>query len=107
MRTVNISEIPGRQYEAIGLVKGSSVRGTAKNISAIWQNFLGGEMTNYAKILDEARYAATKRMADEAENLGADMVINVTYGSTNITDGAVEIIAYGTAVRFTDTPDVP
>ena len=102
MMIVNISEIPGRQYEVIGLVKGSVVQGIAKDLLARWQNFLGGEMKNYTKLLDEARYAATKRMAEEAENLHADAVISVTYMSTHIMPGAVEIVVYGMAVKFTD-----
>ena len=102
MIIVNTSEIPGKKHEVIGLVKGSSVRGTAKDLLAKWHNFLGGEMRNYAKILDEARYAATKRMAEEAENLRADAIISVTYSGTQILDGAVEILAYGTAIKFVD-----
>jgi uncharacterized protein YbjQ (UPF0145 family) len=51
-------------------------------------------------MLNEARAIATKRMVDEAENLGADAVINIRYGSSAIMQGAAEIVAYGTAVKF-------
>lgn len=100
MVLLNISKIPDKEYEVIGLVKGSTVRGAVKDILAKWQNFVGGEMKNYTDILNDMRYLATKRMTEEAENLYADAVINITYTSTQIMPGTVEIMVYGTAVRF-------
>ena len=102
MKIVNISEIPRRQHEVLGLVKGSIVRSAAKDIFARWHNFVGGEMKRYTAMLDKMRAAATNRMENNAEDLGADAVINVTYTSTHIMPGTIEIIAYGTAVRFID-----
>ena len=81
-------------------MKGSTVRGTVRDIFARWQNFVGKEMKGYTAMLDDMRYAATKRMRDEAENLRADAIINVTYTSSHIMPGTVEIMAYGTAVRY-------
>ena len=102
MILINIGEIPGREYEVIRLVKGSAVRGTVKDILAKWQNFIGGEMKNYTKMLDETRLTATQRMIEEAEKFQATAVISVTYSSAHIMPGAVEILAYGTAVKFID-----
>ena len=51
-------------------------------------------------MLVEARQIATKRMVDEAEALGADAVVNIRYGSSSVMQGAAEVIAYGTAVKF-------
>jgi len=67
MKILNTSEIPGRKYEVIGLVKGSVVQGVAKDIMSKWQNFVGGEMKGYTKMLNEARYAATKRMMENRQ----------------------------------------
>ena len=102
MKTVNIGEIPGKSFEIIGLVRGSVVRGTAKDFLSRWQNFIGKEMKNHMEMLDKMRNIATSRMENEAEDLFADAILNVTYGSTHIMDEVVEIIAYGTAVKFID-----
>ena len=64
------------------------------------KTLVGGEITGYTEMLNEARQIAVKRMVDEAEALGADAVINVCYGSSSVMQGAVEVIAYGTAVKY-------
>ena len=64
------------------------------------KTLVGGEIVGYTEMLTEARQIATKRMVDEAENLGADAVINVRYSSSSIMQGAAEVVAYGTAVRL-------
>ena len=61
---------------------------------------MGGEIKGYTEMLGEARQIATKRMGDEANALGADAVVGVTYGSSAVMQGAAEVIAYGTAVKF-------
>ena len=61
---------------------------------------MGGELKGYTEMLQEARQIATKRMVDEAESLGADAVVNVKFASSAIMQGAAEVIAYGTAVKF-------
>ena len=107
MVLINIGEISGKEHEVIGLVKGSTVRSAAKDILSKWQSFIGGEMKNYSKMFSEARYTATKRMIEEAENLHADAVFNVTCSGTQIMPGAVEIIVYGTAVKLFDVYRIP
>jgi uncharacterized protein YbjQ (UPF0145 family) len=102
MILVNTSEIPEQRHEVIGLVKGAIVQSAAKDILSKWQSFIGGEMKNYTKMFTEARCTATKRMIEEAENLNADAVFNVTCSGTQIMPGAVEIIVYGTAVKLYD-----
>ena len=64
------------------------------------KTLVGGEIKGYTEMLVEARQIATKRMVDEAEALGGDAVINVRFGSSAVMQGAAEVIAYGTAVRF-------
>ena len=102
MVLLNVSEIQGRQYELIKLVKGSAVRGTMTDIFSKWQVFTGNEMKGYTAILEKLRDTATQRMAEEAENIQAHAVIGVVYSATQIMPGTVEIIVYGTAVRFID-----
>ena len=64
------------------------------------KTLVGGEIKDYTAMLNEARQIATKRMADEAATMGADAVIGIRYGSSAVMQGAAEIVAYGTAVKF-------
>ena len=102
MLLVNIDHIPGREVEVLGMVRGTIVQSKnfGKDFMAGMKTLVGGEITGYTEMLVEARPIATKRMVDEAEALGADAVINVRYGSSSVMQGAAEVIAYGTAVKF-------
>ena len=102
MKLYNIDYIPGQDIEALGLVRGAVVQSKnfGKDFMAGMKTLVGGEIKGYTEMLNEARAIATKRMVDEAENLGADAVINIRYGSSAIMQGAAEIVAYGTAVKF-------
>ena len=102
MKLYNIDYIPGQEIEALGLVRGAVVQSKnfGKDFMAGMKTLVGGEIRGYTEMLNEARAIATKRMVDEAENLGADAVINIRYGSSAIMQGAAEIVAYGTAVKF-------
>ena len=102
MLLLNIDYVPGKEIEALGMVKGTVVQ--SKNIGrdfmAGMKTLVGGEIVGYTEMLIEARQIATKRMVDEAEALGADAVVNVRYGSAAGMQGAAEVIAYGTAVKL-------
>ncbi len=102
MKLYNIDYIPGQNIEALGLVRGAVVQSKnfGKDFMAGMKTLVGGEIRSYTEMLNEARAIATKRMVDEAENLGADAVVNIRYGSSAIMQGAAEIVAYGTAVKF-------
>ncbi len=102
MLLVNIDYIPGRELEVIGLVKGNVVQSKnfGKDFMAGMKTLVGGEITDYTEMLQEARQIAIKRMMDEAEALGADAVINMRLASSAIMQAAAEIIAYGTAVKY-------
>ena len=65
-----------------------------------FKTLVGGELTSYTEMMNEARAIATKRMADDAQAMGADAVINIRYSSSTVMQGAAEIMAYGTAVKF-------
>ena len=102
MLLLNIDYVPGKEIEALGMVKGTVVQ--SKNIGrdfmAGMKTLVGGEIVGYTEMLIEARQIATKRMVDEAEALGADAVVNVRYGSAAVMQGAAEVIAYCTAVKL-------
>ena len=102
MMLLNIEYIPGKRIEALGLVKGTTVysKSFGKDFMAGMKALVGGEIEGYTDLLRQARQIATKRMVDEAEEMGADAVVNVRYASASIMQGAAEITAYGTAVRI-------
>ncbi|MBR0445128.1 MAG: YbjQ family protein [Clostridia bacterium] len=104
MTLVSIDTIPGKQIEALGIVKGTIVqtKNVGRDFMAAMKTLVGGEIVGYTEMLNEARQLATKRMVDEAEKMNADAVVGVRYGSSQVMQGAAEVIAYGTAVRFLD-----
>lgn len=103
MLLLNIDHIPGKQIEALGLVKGSVVQSKnfGKDFMAGMKTLVGGEIESYTQLLNEARQIATKRMVDEAEALGADAVVNIRFSSSSLMQSAAELTSYGTAVRIT------
>lgn len=102
MILVNTDYIEGKQLEMLGLVKGSTIqtKNLGKDITQSFKTLVGGELKAYTEMMNDARALATKRMVAEAENLGADAVVNVRYASSAVMAGAAEVMAYGTAVRF-------
>ena len=104
MLLVNIDYIPGKELEVLGLVKGTVVqsKNVGKDFMAGMKTLVGGEIKSYTDMLNEARATATARMVEEAQALGADAVINLRYASSAVMQGAAEVIAYGTAVRYRD-----
>jgi len=102
MLLVNIDYIPGKEFEVLGMAKGTVVQSKnfGKDFMAGMKTLVGGEIVSYTEMLNEARQIAVKRMVDEAEAMGADAVVNIRYGSSAVMQGAAEVIAYGTAVRF-------
>ena len=102
MKLVSIETIPGQNFEAIGVVKGTIVQSKnfGKDFMAGMKTLVGGEIKGYTEMLVEARQIATKRMVDEAEQLGADAIVGVRYASSSVMQGAAEVMAYGTAVKY-------
>lgn len=102
MQLLSIDNYPGKEYEALGLVKGTIVqtKNVGRDFMAGMKTLVGGEIAGYTEMLNEARQIATKRMVDEAEALGADAIIGIKFGSSMVMQGAAEVLAYGTAIKF-------
>jgi len=104
MILVNTDYISGKELETITLVKGSTIQSKhiGKDITQSFKTLVGGELSAYNEMMNEARALATKRMVAEAEALGADAVVNIRYASSAVMQGAAEVIVYGTAVKFVE-----
>jgi len=102
MQLTTIDTVPGKTIrEHYGLVQGSTVRAkhVGRDFMAGLKNVFGGELKAYTELLAESRQEATERMIQQAQQMGANAIINIRYGTAAITTGAAEIFAYGTAVR--------
>jgi uncharacterized protein YbjQ (UPF0145 family) len=101
MMIVTTEEIPGRTVKkTLGLVRGNTIRARhlGRDISAALKNIVGGEITDYTKMMAESREQALDRMVEEAESLGANAVVAMKFTTSMIMQSASEILAYGTAV---------
>jgi uncharacterized protein YbjQ (UPF0145 family) len=98
---VNTETIPGMTIvEVRGMVQGNTVRAKhfGRDIAAGLKNIVGGEIKGYTELLTEARREAVQRMLNQAQQLGANAVVNVRFSTSAVTSGAAELYAYGTAV---------
>ena len=103
MIVVTTHTVPGREVvEVLGLVRGNTVRARhlGKDIAAMMKNLVGGEVTEYTKLLAESREQAVDRMLEEATRLRADAIVGVRFTTSMIAAGAAEFLAYGTAVKL-------
>lgn len=102
MKFYTIETIPGKPYEPLDTVRGTVVysKNFGRDFMAGMKTLVGGEIVGYTEMLNEARAIATKRMVDAAEALGADAVVGMRYASSSVMQGAAEVVAYGTAVKF-------
>lgn len=102
MQVFTVETIPNRKYEPIALVEGGMVQSKhiGKDIGASFKTIVGGELKGYTDMMQEARAVALQRMIDNAAKYNADAVIGLRYASSAIVQGAAEVIAYGTAVKF-------
>ena len=102
MILVNTEYIAGKELEMIGLVRGSTIqsKNIGRDITQGFKTLVGGELKAYTEMMNDARALATKRMVAEAEALGADAIVCVRYASAAVMQGAAEIMAYGTAVKY-------
>lgn len=99
----NINSVPGREIvEVLDIARGSTVRArnVGRDIFAGLKNLVGGEISEYTRLMADAREQAIDRMIADAETLGADAVINVRFTTAMVMQGCSEILAYGTAVKL-------
>ena len=91
-----------RPVEILGLVRGNIVtsKNVGRDIMAGMKTIVGGEIKSYSMMTNEARQIAEDRMVEEAEKLGADGVISMRFSSGTVMQGTIEMLAYGTAVKF-------
>ena len=102
MILVTTETISGQEFQTLGLVKGSTIQtvNAVRDIGAGLKTLVGGELTRYNEMMNDARALATKRMVQEAEAMGADAIVCIRYSSASVMQSAAEVLAYGTAVKF-------
>ena len=101
--TVSTETIPGHEIvEVLGIARGNTVkaRNVGRDFTQGLRNLAGGELKAYSTLLSEARDEAISRMEADAVEMGGDAVVTVRMETSEITKGASEVIAYGTAVRL-------
>lgn len=110
MICVSLEFVPGyRVRKVLSIVWGNTIRarGFGKDITAVMRNMIGGEITEYTKLIAESREQAVDRMKEKAHELGANAVIGVRFATSAVMSGAAEILAYGTAVVLEEDPHAP
>jgi len=102
MIMTNVNTVPGKKIvEHFGIVQGSTVRAKhfGRDFMAGLKNLVGGELKGYTELLQDSRQEAMQRMEDQAQQMGANAVVNIRFATSSVAQGAAELFAYGTAVR--------
>ena len=105
MILVTTESVPGREIaQTIGLVRGNTVRTRhfGRLVTAVFRSFVGGEISEWTKLLAESREQSIDRMVAEARARGADAIVGMRFATSEISQGAAEFLAYGTAVKLAD-----
>ena len=100
---ITTEEVPGKKItESLGIARGSTVRARhlGRDIFAGLKNLVGGEISEYTKLLADAREEALNRMVLDGDRMGADAIVNVRFTTSTVMQGCSEILAYGTAVKL-------
>jgi len=103
MIIINTDQVPGKSIsETLGIARGSTVRARhlGRDIFAGLKNLVGGEISEYTRLLADAREEAMQRMVLDADRMGADAILNVRFTTSTVMQGCSEILAYGTAVKL-------
>ena len=102
MKIVTVETLQGERYEELGVVTGSTIQ--SKNMFTDFgqslKSVVGGELHSYTSMMEKARDKATKRMVDNAVQMGADAIIGVRYTTNSIMSQAAEVLVFGTAVKY-------
>ena len=104
MILVTTDGIADKKLQVLGLVKGSTIQtvNMIRDIGSGLKTLVGGELSKYNEMMNDARALATKRMVQEAEELGADAIVAIRYASSAVMQSAAEVMAYGTAVKIVE-----
>ncbi|AFK19162.1 heavy metal-binding domain-containing protein [Haloferax mediterranei ATCC 33500] len=108
MIVTTTGSITGREItETLGTVRGNTIRArnVGRDITQGLRNIVGGELKSYTGLMTDARDEATERMIEEAEAIDADAIVGVRYVTSEVTQGAAEILTYGTAVKLAEKPE--
>lgn len=102
MLVMTAEQMPGKAYQVIGLVQGSTIqcRNVGRDITQSLRSLVGGELVAYTEMMDKAREVALQRMVALAEQKGADAIVGMRFSTSAIAQGAAEVVAYGTAVKW-------
>ena len=101
--TITTDQIPGKTIsQTLGIARGSTVRARhlGRDIFAGLKNLVGGEISEYTRLLTDAREEAIQRMVLDGDKMGADAIVNVRFTTSTVMQGCSEILAYGTAVKL-------
>ena len=102
MKIFTVENLPGMDYEVLGVVTGSTIqsKNVFSDLGQSLKNIVGGELRSYTQMMDKARKMATDRMIAQAEEMHTDAIIGVRYATSAIVAQAAEVLVYGTAIRF-------
>jgi len=105
MLITTTENVPGKRVvKVLGMVRGNTIRArhVGHDIAAKFRNMVGGEITDYTKMIAESREQSLDRMVEEAKGLGANAIVMVRFSTSSMMQGAAELLAYGTAVVLED-----
>ena len=102
MNLCTVDYLPNANYKIIGLVSGNVAysKHIGRDLMAGLKNIAGGEINSYTDMLAEARNIAEARMIEEATAHGADAIIGVRLMNDTVSEGTIEVVAYGTAIKW-------
>lgn len=103
MYVTTTETVPDREVvEVLGVARGNTVeaRNVGRDITQGLRNIVGGEMKAYSELLSKARDEAISRAEADAQEMGADALVNLRLETSTVTEGGAEVLAYGTAVRL-------
>lgn len=102
MMIVTTEQVPGKQIEVLGAVQGSTIqcRNVGRDITQSLRQIVGGELVAYREMMDKARDIAVERMTADAARMGADAIVGLRFSTSAVMQGAAEVLAYGTAVKW-------
>lgn len=105
MIVTTTEKIAGKKIvRTVGIARGNTIRARhiGRDILALLRNIVGGEITDYTKLMGESREQALDRMVAEAERMGANAIVGMRFGTSQLMNAAAELLAYGTAVIIED-----